>query len=62
MKPPAPSDKKTKAGRQPYSRPELKCEGTLEELTQAEYGGLDRAVFGTLFAIASPGLPGAPSR
>lgn len=45
-----------------YTRPQLIRHGGLEELTKTEYGGLDKLLFGTLFAMASPGLPNAPSR
>jgi hypothetical protein len=34
----------------------------LKELTRSEYGGLDKMLYGSLFAMASPVLPAAPSR
>ncbi|NNE69611.1 MAG: lasso RiPP family leader peptide-containing protein [Rhodothermales bacterium] len=45
-----------------YKPPVLKRHGDVVELTKSEYGGLDRMIFGSLFAISSPGLPPGPSR
>lgn len=57
-------DKETNnaAKKLPYKAPKLKREGTVEDLTQAEYGGLNKVLLGSIFSIASPSLPGAPSR
>ena len=51
------------AEQKPYLVPKLKTLGDVVNLTQAEYGGLDKNVYGYLFAMASPPtLPGPPSR
>lgn len=53
------------AERLPYAPPELRRHGDIESLTQAEYGGLDAATHGLLFAMTSPEfapLPDAPIR
>ncbi|MBO6575165.1 MAG: hypothetical protein JJ896_07115 [Rhodothermales bacterium] len=50
------------ARRKAYKTPVLTDHGNLDQLTKAEYGGLDQLLFGSLFAMASPGLPSAPSR
>lgn len=49
--------------KRPYTKPRLVGHGSIEKLTKSEYGGLDKALFGSLFAIASPpAFPGAPTR
>ena len=48
--------------RKPYEVPTLKTLGDVVSLTQAEYGGLDKALYGYLFAQTSPTLPDAPMR
>ena len=59
-KPSAPVPEESK--RKPYEAPTLKLLGDVVSLTQAEYGGLDRKLYGYLFAQASPTLPDAPTR
>ena len=48
--------------RKPYVKPALHNHGTVSDLTKSEYGGLDRLIYGSLFAMSSPGVPGTPSR
>lgn len=48
--------------RRPYTKPRLVSHGSIEKLTKSEYGGLDKALYGSLFAISSPGFPNAPTR
>jgi hypothetical protein len=50
------------AAKRPYAPPTLRVHGDLKELTKAEYGGLDTLLYGSIFAMSSPGLPGAPNR
>ncbi len=48
--------------RKAYQPPVLKTLGDVVSLTQAEYGGLDKKLYGYLFAQASPSMPDAPTR
>jgi len=48
--------------KRPYCAPVLKRHGNVQELTQAEYGDLDRVVYGHLFAMGTPGMPDPPTR
>lgn len=57
-----PASGSEKLERKPYEAPTLKSLGDVVSLTQAEYGGLDKAVYGYLFAQSSPTLPDAPVR
>ena len=50
------------ADREPYEAPKLMVLGDVVSLTKAEYGGLDKKLYGYLFAQASPNLPDAPTR
>ena len=50
------------AERKPYEAPKLTVLGDVVILTQAEYGGLDKKLYGYLFAQASPSMPDPPTR
>ena len=49
-------------GRKPYESPTLTILGDVVSLTQAEYGGLDKKLYGYLFAQTSPSMPDPPTR
>lgn len=49
--------------RKPYQPPVLKTLGDVVSLTQAAYGGLNKNLYGYLFAQDSPpAVPDAPGR
>lgn len=48
--------------RKAYAPPVLHILGDALTLTQVAYGGLNKRLFGFLFAQSSPLLPGAPTR
>ena len=52
----------TEGKRKPYVKPVLSQHGNVSDLTKSEYGGLDRLIYGSLFAMSSPGMPGSPNR
>lgn len=57
-----PSEATGRQTKKSYVKPELSQHGTVSDLTKSEYGGLDRLIYGSLFAMSSPGIPGAPNR
>ena len=54
---PRPSVRKNK-----YAKPYLRDHGDLVEITKSEYGLLEKALVGSIFAMSSPALPGNPTR
>ena len=53
---------KSQKNKKEYATPTLDRHGTVEALTQEEYGGLDRITSGYLFAMSTPGMPETPNQ